>query len=133
MTDGPTDGWTDNASYRVACPQLKKGKEEKTRPSRPIRCDVMIVERMRYRQTDRQTDRQTNQPTNPTDIASYRGALSHLKTFVLDPNQKQTAVSQHKSFFPGLKATLNLRNAKTTASQSFPLRLDDCKVDFGRS
>ena len=41
----------------------------KTRPSRPIRCAVWIVERMRYRPTDR-----------PTDTASYRGALSHLKT-----------------------------------------------------
>ena len=34
---------------------------------------VWIVERMRYRPT--------NQPTNrPTDTASYRGALSHLKS-----------------------------------------------------
>ena len=40
----------------------------KTRPSRPIRCDVLIVEQMRYRQTNRLTDR-----------ASYRGALSLLK------------------------------------------------------
>ena len=47
-----------------------------TRPSRPIRCDVWIVERMRYRPTNRQTDRQTDRPT---DTASYRGALSHLK------------------------------------------------------
>ena len=39
-----------------------------TRPSRPIRCDVWIVEWMRYRPTNR-----------PTDTASYRGALSHLK------------------------------------------------------
>ena len=42
---------------------------EKTRPSRPIRCDVWIVERMRYRPTDQ-----------PTDTASYRGALSHVKS-----------------------------------------------------
>ena len=28
----------------------------RTRPSRPIRCDVCIVERMRYRQTDQPTD-----------------------------------------------------------------------------
>ena len=42
-----------------------------TRPSRPIMCDVWIVERMRY-----PTDRPTNQPT---DTASYRGALAHLK------------------------------------------------------
>ena len=40
-----------------------------TRPSWPIRCDVWIVERMRYRPTNRLTD-----------TASYRGALSHLKT-----------------------------------------------------
>ena len=46
-----------------------------TRPSRLIRCDMWIVERMRYRPT--------NQPTNrPTDTASYRGALSHLITSV---------------------------------------------------
>ena len=42
-----------------------------TRPSRPIRCDVWIVERMRY-----PTDRPTNRPT---DTASYRGDLSHPK------------------------------------------------------
>ena len=46
-----------------------------TRPSRPIRCDVWIVERMRY-PTDQPTDRLTNRPT---DTFSYRGALSHLK------------------------------------------------------
>ena len=45
---------------------------KQTRPSRPIWCDVWIVERMRYQQTDRPTDR-------PADRASYRGALSHLK------------------------------------------------------
>merc|ERR1712002_1334507 len=39
-----------------------------TRPSRPKRCDVWIVERMRYQPTDR-----------PTDTASYKGVLSHLK------------------------------------------------------
>ena len=33
---------------------------------------MWIVELMRYRQTDQPTDR-------PTDTASYRGALSHLK------------------------------------------------------
>ena len=33
------------------------------------RCDVWIVERMRYRPTD-----------GPTDTAIYRGALSRLKT-----------------------------------------------------
>ena len=43
-----------------------------TRPSRPIRCDMWIVERMRY-PTDRPTNRQT-------DTAGCRGALSHLKT-----------------------------------------------------
>ena len=44
--------------------------KSRTRPSRPIRCDVWIVERSR-----------TNAlPTDqPTDTASYRGALSHLK------------------------------------------------------
>ena len=31
----------------------------KTRPSRPIRCDVWIVERMRYQPTNRQTDQRT--------------------------------------------------------------------------
>ena len=40
--------------------QTKEGSEQSsgllTRPSRPIRCDVWIVERMRYRQTDRPTD-----------------------------------------------------------------------------
>ena len=40
-----------------------------TRSSRPIRCDVWIVEQMRY-PTNRQTDR-----------ASDRGALSHLKSW----------------------------------------------------
>ena len=45
------------------------------RPSRPIKYDVWIVERMRY-PTDQPTDRLTDRPT---DTASYRGALSHLK------------------------------------------------------
>ena len=45
---------------------------KQTRPSRPIWCNVWIVERMRYQQTDQPTDR-------PADRASYRGALSHLK------------------------------------------------------
>ena len=44
---------------------------EETWPSRPIRCDMWIVERMRY-PTNRPADR-------PTDTASYRGALSQLK------------------------------------------------------
>ena len=34
---------------------------------------MLIVDRMRYRQTDQQTNQ-------PTDRASYRGALSHLKS-----------------------------------------------------
>ena len=39
----------------------KEGKEKanETRPSRPIRCDVWIVERMRYRPTDRPTNQRT--------------------------------------------------------------------------
>ena len=55
--------------------RMKETEEEKkrTRPSWPIRCDMWIVEQMRYRQTDQPTDQ-------PTDTASYRGALSHLKT-----------------------------------------------------
>ena len=51
----------------------KKETKEKTRSIRPIRCDMWIVERMRY-PTDQQTDQ-------PTDTASYRGPLSHLKMF----------------------------------------------------
>ena len=43
------------------------GYEDKANSSRPKRCEVWIIERMRY-------------PTDqPTDTASYRGALSHLK------------------------------------------------------
>ena len=34
-------------------------KLHRRRPSRPIRCDMWIVERMRYRQTDRPTDGQS--------------------------------------------------------------------------
>ena len=55
------------------------------RPSRPIRCDVWIVERMRYRPTDRQTDR-------PTDTASYRDALLHLKR--KKESDKKTSTNQ---------------------------------------
>ena len=57
----------------------KESSQEKTlyqltRPSRPIiRCDVWIVEWMRYRPTDQPTDRPTDQPTNqPTDTAYCR-------------------------------------------------------------
>ena len=52
---------------KISISSCSFGKE--TRPSRPKRCDVWIVEQMRYRPTDRSTD-----------TASYRGALSHLKT-----------------------------------------------------
>ena len=48
----------------------------KTRPSRPIRCAVWIVERMRYptdRQTDRPTDRETvRQTVRKTDTDTQR-------------------------------------------------------------
>ena len=37
-TDGPTDGWTDKASYRVACPQLKMIMMSKGRP-----CFLQVV------------------------------------------------------------------------------------------
>ena len=36
---------------------LIEGNDLETRPSRPIRCDVWIVERMRYQPTDRPTNR----------------------------------------------------------------------------
>ena len=72
------DQWFDidcNRHYEFLCqilmPEFRQGKM-KTWPSRPIRCDVWIVKRTRYRQTDRPTDQ-------PTDTAIYRGALSHLK------------------------------------------------------
>ena len=44
--------------------EKRKERKEETRPSRPIRCDVWIVERMRY-PTDQPTDRPTNQRTQP--------------------------------------------------------------------
>ena len=48
----------------------------RTSPVRPIRCDLWIVEQMRY-------------PTNrPKDTASYRGALSHLK-IIIDQKELQ--------------------------------------------
>ena len=50
---------------------MKNVHKVKTRPCRPIRCDVWIVERMRYQPTNRPTDR-------PKDTASYRGALSQI-------------------------------------------------------
>merc|ERR1712074_522345 len=50
-------------------------RQKETRPSRPIRCAVWIVEQMRYRPTNR-----------PTDTASYRGALSHLKKAAIQPH-----------------------------------------------
>ena len=52
----------------------EKAKEKVgTRPSRPIRCDVWIVDRMRY-PIDQQTDRLT-------DTNSCRGDLSHIKSY----------------------------------------------------
>ena len=60
-----TQGNTQETRAAVASPWFKQ-----TRPSRPIRCDVWIVERMRY-----PTNQLTDQPTDqPTDTASYRGA-----------------------------------------------------------
>ena len=49
---------------------MRKRKEGKTRPNRPIRCDQTKA------LPDQPTDQQTNQPT---DTASYSVALSHLK------------------------------------------------------
>ena len=56
----------ENRKKSFACRDSPFRRE--TRPSRPMRCDVLIVERMRYRPTNR-----------PTDRASYRDAFSHLK------------------------------------------------------
>ena len=58
------------------------------------------------RRVDRRTnalpnDQPTNQPTDrPTDTASYRGALSHLKTYIMMKNQstkikKNTLINLH--------------------------------------
>ena len=58
--------------------QKENKRIEKTRPSRPIRCDAWIVERIRY------------PPNRPTDRASNRGALSHLKEH--SNNKKKTRV-----------------------------------------
>ena len=44
--------------------QELKGNYGETRPSRPIRCDVWIVERLRY-PTDQPTDRPTDRRTQP--------------------------------------------------------------------
>ena len=46
-----------------------------TRPNRPIRCAVWIIERMRYRPTIQPT----NRPTNGLDQL-YASALAHLKS-----------------------------------------------------
>ena len=35
--NGRTDGWTDKASYRVACPQLKRGKRKKKKEEKERR------------------------------------------------------------------------------------------------
>ena len=77
LTNLPADMTSHNWGFRhirrewtVSNERLEQ-IEKRTRPSRPIRCNVWIVERMRY---------PTDRPTNwPTDTASYRGALSHLK------------------------------------------------------
>ena len=77
MTGEKQNGWKEGKKGGTKEKRMKAKKErekrdkKKTRPSRPIRCDMWIVERMRY-PTDRQTDR-------PMDTSSYRGALSHLK------------------------------------------------------
>ena len=52
-----------------------KALVEITRPSRPIRCDVWIVERMRYRQTERPTD----QPTSYIGRGANEDQISRVK------------------------------------------------------
>ena len=41
-TDGRTDGRTDKASYRVACPQLKRQKNNKKRQLEPSHKEAML-------------------------------------------------------------------------------------------
>ena len=69
------DRRTDLPTDTARCSRVSATKDNQTRPSRPIRCAVWIVERMRYQPTDRPTNR-------PTDKASYRGALAHLKSLL---------------------------------------------------
>ena len=80
---------TNSESEMIRCNEVRccSGRSAtppilKTRQSRPIRCDVWIVERMRY-PTNRPTDR-------PTDTASYKGALSHLKRYATVSNRRVT-------------------------------------------
>ena len=72
--------WNQKPDFCLKRWSKQSRKLIRTRPSRPIWCDVWIVERMHYQPTDRPTNQPTNRLTNqPTDTAGYRGALSHLK------------------------------------------------------
>ena len=82
----------------------------KTRQSRPIRCDVWIVERLRY-----PTGRPTNQPT---DTASYRGALSHLKR----RHEKVTVTTCSEMFMDALCVEFFVTNGTSIVSVPFPHR-----------
>ena len=41
--DGRTDGWTDKASYRVACPQLKSSESPDSRSTGPASIGFSIT------------------------------------------------------------------------------------------
>ena len=58
-----------------------------------------VDRRMNALQTNRPTDRPTDQPT---DTASYRGALSHLKTIQLLVEKKKEGNKEKKSFLSQL-------------------------------
>ena len=54
--------WIRNASRMLKAfwPWKWKNETFKTRPSRPIRCDVWIIQRLRYQPTNQPTDRATD-------------------------------------------------------------------------
>ena len=85
----PTDQPTDTAYHRDATTHLK------TSPSRPIRCDVLIVKQMRY-PTDLPTDQPTNHQTQPggfvapkkTVFALFQIGDIFLQTYAISKRRK---------------------------------------------
>ena len=67
-----------------------KDRMNAARPSGPIRCDVWIVKRMRYRPTNQPIDKRIH------PVIDYRGALSHLKLENLSETKKNSAKQDEK-------------------------------------
>ena len=108
MTDGPTDGRTDEASYRVACPQLKM---------KDLRCCTLITSDAGSQYRCGRVGRGVQPPSHPrpphthsntqtiTIATSKMRVLTLFKSIVTDPRtNKPTDKASYTVACPQLKS-----------------------------